>query len=213
MRRKSLVGFMAMSLLIVGGVIYAPAIFAMGAEISSEPFQIFAVAPNPAIPGPGVVDPALGSFTDIPGTSSKLVRTDNGVSISAHASGLAPGVYTTWWSIDKNGDGVFPDEMVLYAGGGIVGPNGKGHFAAHLPVGEIPPADFVNVVVNAGGNQIFDNPRTATVRFVIRYHGPKVPGLVAQQTHTFLGGCSNNAPIPTTGTFVCFDPQRVTHTP
>lgn len=209
MRRKSLGVLLAMSLLVIGSGLYAAAAFAMSADLSSEPFQVFAVSGNPAIPGPGNLGPETGNT--VPGSSSQLVRTDNGVSISAHMSGLAPGAYTTWWSIDADRDGAFPDEMVLNAGGGIVGPNGEGHFAAHLAVGEIPPRDFVNVVINAGGNQSFDNPRTANIKFVLRYHGPKVPGLVAQQTHTFLGGCVN-PPLPPTGSFVCFDPWRTIHT-
>jgi len=200
--------------LIIGGVFLvlgSTTVVAQGADISSEPFEVFAFEGNQSMPGPGNINETLGNV--VPGSSSQLVRTDNGVSISAHIPGLAPGAYTTWWSISTDDDLSFPDEIVILAGGGIVGPNGEGYFAAHLSVGEIAQRDFVNVVINKDGNQVFDSPRTDTIRFTLRYHGPKVPGMVAEQTHSFLGGCINNAPIMTTGPFVCFDPWRTTHTP
>ena len=98
--------------------------------------------------------------------------------------------------------------MVFNAGGRIVGPTGEGDFGAGLSVDGIPAADFVTVVRNVG-DRSFDNPRTARVRLVISYHGPVVPGLVAQQTHTFLGSWANVGAtgISPSGTFVCFDPQ------
>lgn len=213
-RLKMLVLALAMFGLIGAGylVLGSSDIFAESADISTEPFEVFASGPNPDRPGPGIIDGTLG--TVVLGSSSQLVRTDDGVSISAHISGLTPGTYTTWWSIDTNGDGVLPDEIVMLAGGGVVGPNGKGNFAAHLSVGEIAQRDFVSVVINAGGNQVFDSPRTDTVRFALRYHGPKIPGLVAEQTHSFLGGCINTPPgMEPNGDFVCFDPWRTTHTP
>ena len=210
MRKKSVAVLMVTSLLIIGGVLHAPAIFATGADISSEPVQVFAVGPDPTIPGPGVI--GAGSFVDIPGTSSKLVRTDNGVSISVHTSGLTPGAYTTWWVIDDDdGDPFF--EMVFRAGGRIVGPNGEGDFGAGLSVDGIPEADFVTVVRN--GDKVFNTPLTATVGMVIRYHGPVVEEIVVAQTSTFLGGCSNvgTTGITPSGTFVCFDPQITIHAP
>ena len=63
-------------------------------------------------------------WTDILDTSSQLVRTDNGISISVHTSGLTPGAYTTWWVIDDDdGDPFF--EMVFNAGGRVVRPWGR----------------------------------------------------------------------------------------
>lgn len=215
MRRKIFAVLMGMSLLIIGGLLYAPAIFAMAADISTADVGIFAVAGDLDIPGPGVIDPDLLD-DPIPGSWSKLVRNDSGLSISTHTSGLPPGAYTFWWIIDEDGNGFSPTNprsIGINAGGKVVGSNGIGNFGAHLPVGAIPPQDWVTILRNGDGT--FDTPRTANVMVVLRYHGPKFKGLVDEQISTFLGGCINvgGTGISPSGDFVCYDPQRTIHMP
>ena len=162
---------------------------------STTQLMVFAVAGDPTIPGPGVLDPARGTGSILPGTSSTLTRTADGISITVEASGLPPGAYTNWWIIDEGGlanGRTRKFEIGYFATGGIVGPDGIGKFSATLDAGKLPDVDWVTVLRNGDGN--FDTPLTASVMYVIRYHGPEVPGMVDQQIGEFLGGCSNAVP-------------------
>ena len=178
---------------------------------SLAPFRVRAVAGDISIPGPGVLDPAQGTGNLLPGTSSQLVRTNKGLSITINTTGLAPGAYTTWWVIDEQQPGTYAKEfeVLINAGGGTVGPDGEFNFTGFLPVDVLPDVDWVKVLRNGDGE--FDTPWTARVQVVVRNHGPVVEALAQAQATEWLGGCSNTAPPGageyTSGTFVCYDPQ------
>jgi hypothetical protein len=85
---------------------------------------------------------------------------------------------------------------LLNATGHVVGFSGMGNFAAYLQAGR--PAG--EVVFGPG----LVNPLGADIYPVIRYHGPVIPGLLAEQITTFDGGCAINT---------CSDEQIAFHLP
>ena len=181
---------------------------------STGNLMVFAVAGIADHMVPGVRDPALGTGTVLPGSTYELTRTAGGLSITVEASGLPPGTYTNWWIIDEGGlsnGRTRAFEIGLRATGGIVGPDGIGKFSATLDAGPLPDADFVTNLRNGDGN--FDTPLTASVMYILRYHGPEVPGLVDAQIGEVLGGCVQPQPdggsAYTPGDYVCYDPQRL----
>jgi hypothetical protein len=149
--------------------------------------------------------------------SSKLVRTDSGVSMTIQTNDLPPAAFTNWWVVFNNPefcqfpsavDGIcggndFPppfgagDPAVevdfIFATGNVVGNNGKGGFAAHLQEGDLGGSLLGIGLLDA---------RKAEIHLVVRSHGDKVPGLVSQQIHTINGGCPPNA---------CVDVQFAIH--
>ena len=149
----------------------------------------------------GLADPASKSqgqllrFSDgsiVEGSSAMLVRTDTGVTMTIHTSGLDPGAaYTGWWVIYNNPEecAAFPDPCagpdfdnprvqatLLHATGHVIGNNGVGNFAAHL-------ADDTGGLVDA---------RKAHIELVVRSHGQPIAGMVKEQITMFDGGCSIN---------------------
>jgi len=149
----------------------------------------------------------------VPGASSTLVRSAGGVSIRLSTLGLAPGAYTTWWVIFDDPSqcvgGCGLDDLVngpldvatgLFATGHVVGNNGKANFAAHLSVGDLSGLDPTAPGVFAGPGLL--HPFEAEVHLVIRYHGPVIPGRVADQTKAFAGGCD---------AFACGNVQAAAH--
>ena len=157
-------------------------------------------APAPDLPGPGTggggggggggitrggphaptvtTSPVLnfGDLSLAPG-SSTLMRTDNGVTIHLHTSGLAPGAYTFWWVVFNPGS----PPVAGRAAGHVVGQSGIVNVSAHLRVGETvgdPPLPLVGVGT-------LQDARHAAIWLVVRYHGPVDPGHVYEQTHTF----------------------------
>jgi hypothetical protein len=131
---------------------------------------------------------------------SKLVRTDSGVSAVLKTAGLEPGAYTCWFIVfnhpeecvffDELGPGscgLHPDDFAVggpagfgftRATGHIVGESGEATFAGHLKEG----APLLNDALDL--DEVFEDARTAEIQLLVRYHGPKVPGMVFEQTHT-----------------------------
>ncbi len=158
----------------------------------------------------------LPNVTPIEGSQANLVVNDQGATLRVQTSGLTPGhALTVWWVIFNNpenctdgGDGVcgfgdaFPPPgneaagaSVSYAAGNVIGGSGKGQFGAHISAGgDAAPWKFGLV-----------NPRTAEYHFILRDHGPAIPGIVNEQINTAGGGC-NNIP-PKTGDYTCVDIQ------
>jgi len=134
----------------------------------------------------------------VQGASSTLVRTNDEITMTIHTSELEEGAaYTVWWVIFNNPgscesgcglDDLFRagvDASVLWATGHVIGNNGVGNFAANL--GEGKPKG--QVLFGPG----LQDAEGAEAHFIVRSHGQPIPGLVAQQIHTFGGGCSINA--------------------
>jgi hypothetical protein len=174
---------LALALALLGTMLSALSVSAAPADRSTSMVQ--------KIPG-GMV---------VPGASSSLVRTDNGISMTINTSQLDPhAVHTVWWVIFNNPehcvDGCGPDDAmrpetnasVFYAAGTIVGASGKASFAAHVRQGVYPgPVDGVSVIDVDGPGLLY--PRTAEVHLVIRTHGEPIPGIVDGMLHSFNVGC------------------------
>lgn len=173
---------------------------------------MFALSSHTAIASPAsvstgpVVEIAPG-FPVVAGASSKIVRNDNGVTVSVSTT-VDPGTYTMWmlvWndpSLCNGGGGLVCDpavdamDCVLFAAGHVVGNNGTLNYSGHRRVfdnsGAIGPpcADGLT------------NPQGAAIHLIIRTHGPKLPGQVNLQISTVDGGCDVNA---------CADVQAAAH--
>lgn len=144
--------------------------------------------------------------TPEPVGSSTLVRNANGVSARLGTTALTPGdVVTLWWVVFNDPDGCqagIPNvsscgpvdaqlgrggASVLRATGRIVDEDGTASYGAHLSAG-----DTSGALAGAG----LHNTRGAEVILVLKTHGPKIPGLVSEQLHTFAGGCANQSDAP-----------------
>ncbi len=151
----------------------------------------------------------FGSANQVSGAWSALVRNDNGVAMTFHTSGLAPGSATTvWWVVFNHpelcthpdlvlglrcGEGDLPpfggdpvvQASVLYATGHVIGGNGTGNFGAYLIEGDTTGALFGPGLLDA---------RVADVHLIARTHGQAIPGLIPEQIGTFNGGCLPGEP-------------------
>ncbi len=149
--------------------------------------------------------------------TSDLTRSLDGISMNIDTTDLPVGAYTTWWVIFNNPSECTDGECgsddsgkavgnptggsVLWATGGIVGPDRMGHFSASLGVGlDAAPGP----VLRGPG---LTNPMGSEIHIVVRYHGPASFGdaAVLGAELTTVGG--------TCDTFPCYDPQVTVHTP
>jgi hypothetical protein len=159
------------------------------------------------------------SFADgaaVEGATARLTRGADTLAIRADTRGLDHlHVQTLWWVIFNHpehcqfgeggaacgeGDlfdgpegptGVEPG--CVYADGSVVGGNGHARFADRLTVGESRDSCidfFVDLVPELeGADHGLTNPEGAEVHFVVRSHGPLLPGQVPEQRGSFAGGC------------------------
>lgn len=144
----------------------------------------------------------------VAGAGSKIVRNDNGVTVSVNTT-VDPGTYTMWmllWndpSLCGGGDGLVCNptmgdvpECVLFAVGHVVGNNGTLKYSGHR--GLFDNSGAIGPPCASG----LTNPQGAAVHLIIRSHGPKLPGQVNLQISTFGGGCDVNE---------CADVQAAAH--
>jgi hypothetical protein len=138
----------------------------------------------------------LPSHGVVPGTSSELVRNDNGVTVTVHTTSLIAGnVYTIAFVIFNNPGACLTSPCgtadltraavqvsTVFGSGHVVGGEGE-NFAAHLNVGD------VSQTISGPG---LLNSRKAEIHVQIRSHGPAIPGLIDDQIHLFNGGCPPN---------------------
>ncbi|MGH2585712.1 MAG: hypothetical protein ACRDJE_12435 [Dehalococcoidia bacterium] len=166
--------------------------------------------------------------------TSTLVRSDQGMSVTLHTTGLTPGdVVTLWWVVFNNpaacehpfaGSACGPDDArnaapdgprpsLLHAGGRIGEEDGTAAYGAHLGVGDTSWALFGPGLLDARG---------AHVVLVLKTHGPKIPELVSEMLYTFAGGCQNQDDVPpgapqslvgTPGPNSCAEVQVSVHSP
>ncbi|WP_297762614.1 hypothetical protein [uncultured Muriicola sp.] len=175
-------------------------VFAFSCSTESEPDELIGVSAKAS----GKQMTSIGGLGGITGTST-LHRNKNGITVNFKAEGLHPGAYTIWWVIWNNpqdcatpgecneGDFATPVEVeveVMYAGGHVVGKNGKGNFSAHLKAGDDSPESMnESFGFPSVGGLTVGNTFGAEVHVVLRTHGPVVPGLVNEQISTYRGGC------------------------
>jgi hypothetical protein len=128
--------------------------------------------------------------------ASKLTRTDKGVSIEVDTTGLAPGAYTFWWIVFNHPEecvfgpgfcGFDPSDFdvggpagfgFIRASGHIVDESGEATVGANLKQGEMLYDNNLNPTVT------LEDPRTAEIQLIVRYHGPVDPERMPGQIHT-----------------------------
>ena len=150
--------------------------------------------------------------------TSTLVRNAEGISMNLDSKDLPVGAYSIWWVIfnkpsecgnnecggSDTGRGGAPnpaEASVLWATGGMVGPDRQGHFSARLGVGLAKaPGEVLR------GPALTD-PLGAEVHLIIRFHGTPEwddPERFLAQQYIFSGNCDK---------FPCYMPQSVAHIP
>ncbi len=133
--------------------------------------------------------------------TSALRRGAEAIVLDIETTKLEPGyAYTVWWVVfdeptactdyDCGSDDVaaamaggpnLADLSIIGAADGSVIPaSGNARYRGILEKNDASQAMF--------GDGL-DNPATAEIHYVIRSHGPAIPGLIKEQTTTFNGGC------------------------
>lgn len=181
-----------------------------------------------ALSGQTTADVEVFEFdgTPVPGGSSKITRTANGANSVLHTSGLEPGHAHTMWMVVFNvpdecattpctGDDVAPGTAamvdVIYVAGHVVGGSGKATFSGRRAAGDNSKSVFADLGAPAPG---LIDPLTAEMHLVVRTHGPKVPGQVSSQIHTFEGTCTPGSSFGLgDGGNECEDIQFAIHSP
>jgi len=171
----------AIAVLMVGSVLWAQNSRAEPAAISHSVVQRF----------------SDGSIVE--GSSSRLVRTDKGVTMTIHTSDLQPGAaHTVWWAIYNHPEECttpyacdprldFPS-TVLNATGHVIGNNGVGNFAAYLAEGDISGLSLPVAFPDDAFGLI--DARKAGIALVVRTHGQPIPGRVREQISMYNAvGC------------------------
>ena len=132
--------------------------------------------------------------------TSELLRTHEGIAYKLDTTGLVAGTgYTLWMFIDESDasiggpPGLAPFELRIQMGGSFAAPDGSGQFSAFLPAGALPAANGTTVLAIDDGS--FDDPETADVLLLVRWHGPAEFGLEYQQTHFINGGPNTNVSV------------------
>jgi len=136
--------------------------------------------------------------------TSRLVRTDSGISATLNTEGLPPGHAMTLWFVVFNNPAACPGDICgaedlvlsdaaqadfLWAGGSIVGGDGSVNLAGSLQVGDTRRSAFPEIGMP---DRVLGltNPRGAEVHLVVHSHGPMVPGqTLRSQLNSFTGGC------------------------
>lgn len=139
----------------------------------------------------------------VAGASSKIIRTDEGITVSVNTT-VSPGAYTMWlliWNNPENCNGnpdvpslrcfpgappLDPPSCVLFGTGQVVGNSGTLNYTAHRQAW-----DATGNIGGACPNGL-TNPRGADVHAAVRTHGEKIPGMVPEQIQTVGGGCGTN---------------------
>ena len=88
--------------------------------------------------------------------------------------------------------------MIGAAGGSVAGPDRRARYSSTLKKND------TSLVAFGDG---LDNPLTAEIHYVLRTHGPAIPGMIEEQTTTALGGCLPGQP----NEGMCVDVQFAVH--
>ena len=148
------------------------------------------------------------AFSDMSEVGTSTLRRNNeAIALTINTSELEPNyAYTVWWVVfDKpeycsapgcGADDIFenalvggPNEMEFTllgaADGSVIGPNGRANYRGALAKNDVSQVTF--------GDGL-DNPMTAEIHYVIRSHGPAIPGMIEEQTTTHNAGCFPGEP-------------------
>jgi hypothetical protein len=175
------------------GVGVASATSTSGAEIGTSP--VFAI-------GPAHV------FLDwVPGASSTLVRSSDGINVSLQTSGLPAGHAVMMWMLIFNNPSACGAGGCEETRGDLAAPGVQGsvqHITGHV-VGST--ATFAGrVSVGDGGDAVVGpgllNPYGAEIHLIVRDHGELLPGSLVEQFRSDSPSFCNVA---------CFDVQKSVH--
>jgi hypothetical protein len=172
--------------------------------------------PNPAIwlaDPDGIGEGDIETGDDVANASGSARVNSNGATIKVNTTGLEPGHTYTMWVVYFSDQTLCEDRTsgnagcngedlpfvngggVLFGNGQVAGGNGTATFTARLntgdgadAVGNTPPPPFAFAAYEAGEDNEF--------HVVIRSHGPKIPGEVGEQIHSFNGGCDTQVGPP-----------------
>jgi hypothetical protein len=173
-------------------------------------------------------DLSLFPQNDISGSKATLMRSDEGITVAVETMDLpvdeatGDAIYTMWVPVFNNpelcsdgscgiddlpppvgnGDPAIKANVMWVAGTTI--EDGWGSLGGFLAVGDASKAIFP-------GDGLVD-PHKAEIHFILRNHGPMIPGHLEEQLGTVWGGCDlehegNPEFIPENGGFPCHDPQ------
>ncbi|MDA5093734.1 hypothetical protein O2N63_06495 [Aliiroseovarius sp. KMU-50] len=150
--------------------------------------------------------PSQGEVSVVSKAEARLHTSTEGIHVSMYTKGLAPGHVHTLWLVTINNPGACEatpctskdvlkrttevDADVGYAGGIVVGNNGRGQFAAYQPIGDLSGAWF-----EAG----LKNTSNVEVHLVVNDHGPVIPSRLPEMLKTYRDGCTDEsipAPMP-----------------
>jgi hypothetical protein len=171
--------------------------------------------PNPAIwlaDPDGIGEGDIETGDDVANASGSARVNSNGATIKVNTTGLEPGHTYTMWVVYFSDQTLCEDRTsgnagcngedlpfvngggVLFGNGQVAGGNGTATFTARLNTGDgadvddTPPPPFAFAAYEAGEDNEF--------HVVIRSHGPKIPGEVGEQIHSFNGGCDTQVGPP-----------------
>lgn len=148
--------------------------------------------------------PIINALTGEEQGTAYLSKNENGFTVNYKTTGLIHHhAYTLWvvaWNKPENCtvpnactdvDFAIADQVeveVMYVAGHVVGKNGTGNFSGHINEGDDSGStnDFFGLP-GFGGLQDVD---AAELHFVLRSHGPAIPGQVNAQISSYEGGCT-----------------------
>ena len=162
--------------------------------------------------------------------TSDMVRGIEGISMNIDTTDLPVGAYSLWYVIFNDPSGCSDGECgendvlpppgtpdanvsVLWATGGVVGPDRVGHFSASLGTGV--DAALGQVIYGDG----LVNPMGAEIHVIVRYHGPALwndANELVGQMSTLQGFCTPDSSLgigTDPNAFACFEPQVAIHSP
>lgn len=172
-----------------------------------------ALAATPAVAGTNTLTPLPGGEGhwlttgggEVDGSSGHAVVNNDGATVSVHATGLEPGHAYTMWIVYFNdggndceagetgpntncglGDLFASRGGIVYGDGKVVGGNGTATFTGRVNVGDGPDIGPPGVVSY--------DPENPDFHVIVRSHGPKIKGMVSEQTHSVEGGCDVEVP-------------------
>ncbi|MCJ2531793.1 MAG: hypothetical protein LN413_05760, partial [Candidatus Thermoplasmatota archaeon] len=140
---------------------------------------------------------------------AKLIRTDTGASFVIHTNGLEGGdAVTVWWVVWNDpsncagpglpgvlcglGDLFVDGNSIFYAAGHVIGTSGRANYGGYVQAGAHvgQAVDGIQLLFGSG----LTDPRGAEIHFVVRTHGPAVPGFLPAMIQSFNGGCDPGDP-------------------
>lgn len=175
---------------------------------------------------------AVLKFSDLTEVgTSRLLRNDNGLSFNINTTELKPGTAVTVWMMifnkpenctdgkcgsddvsNPNARAAVMTDVVFAGSGRVIQKFGKATFSGHWNEGDKGDS-IIPILLGDEAYGLID-ARGAEIHFVIRCHGPLIPGIIQEQISTYNAGCGGFPPeLGTPGPNDCVDIQFAVHSP